>query len=528
MRIQSKLARCPLLRDNRSSPVLTAVREAMGEYGFSGNEIDYLAERLTGVLDDCASRFGEGKEIGYIVYKRLGRVETLISLPGERYDPFEGEGDAKNRAIERALHLNLNSQGTSINHSYFNGRNVIVASVPLDQRRKSFLRDPILLATVLGIITGLICLRLPESANQFVIGEILNPLMSIVLKILTAVMGPFIYISLVSSIIALDSISDLTELGLKIFGRFVRIILFFIAVSAAVALLFFGNFGAGNADFSPNQIITMLLSIIPVNVVSPFLESNMPQIVVLAFLSGVTLLLLGDRVSGLAGIIHQCNEWSMKIVSIVLKIAPLVPFLSLATAIGQGNAGILKEGWKFILAVYLAFTICIVVKLIKTTRVTKIPLSRLLKVIKAPTMTALATAQGAAAVNQMYEASDELGIKREFTSFFIPMCSAMLSLKTTVNVVIATIMMTQIMGIPISINFLFVLLILTFEMSFASPGTISSWVIAFEALAMPTSYVGLFTTYRILYNNYTSAVVLAYDLCEEAEAACRLGAMDAD
>jgi uncharacterized membrane protein len=126
----------------------------------------------------------------------------------------------------------------------------------------------------------------------------------------------------------------------------------------------------------------------------------------------------------------------------------------------------------------------------------------------------------------MYEISDEFKIKKEFSGFWIPMCSAMLCLKTTVNVVAACIMMTQIMGIPISTTFLFILLILTFEMTIASPGTVSSWVIAFEALSLPTSYVGLFSTYRILYNNYSSAVTVAYFLCEEIEAAQAMGAVE--
>ena len=106
------------------------------------------------------------------------------------------------------------------------------------------------------------------------------------------------------------------------------------------------------------------------------------------------------------------------------------------------------------------------------------------------------------------------------------MGSALLALKTTVNVVVATIMMTEILGLSITLSFLFVLVLLTTEMSLASPGTTGSWVIAFEAFSMPTSYVGLFTTYRVFTVNYATGAVIAYQMLEQVEAAYKMDAID--
>ena len=106
------------------------------------------------------------------------------------------------------------------------------------------------------------------------------------------------------------------------------------------------------------------------------------------------------------------------------------------------------------------------------------------------------------------------------------MSSAMLALQTTVNVILATVLMTEMIGMPLSITFFFVLMFLTLEMSLASPGTTASWVIAFEAFSMPTSYVGLFSTYRCLTINYSVAAVLAYNMFEQVEVANRMGALE--
>lgn len=518
--------KCTLMADNSQSIIAADSREAFAARGFSDSDIEYYINRLVGVLDDYTQHFGEGTEFEYIIFKRLGRLEIRVSIPGEKYDPFENGEDSRRRRIEKALNVNLNSQVSVINYAYFSGRNIITGSIPLDRKEKNFLKDPVVAAIVLGILTGILCLHIPKDASGFIIDELLSPVNDVVLKVLTGIMGPFIFITLVSSIIALDSINDLTDMGFKIFRRFSRVIMFFIIVSIGISLLFFGRIGGGRMDFSPSQIITMLLNTIPVNPIQPFAENNMPQIVMLAFLSGIALLLLGEKVSGLNEIIHQCNDWIMKIVSLVLKITPIVPFLSIAMAIGTGKTGDLLDGWKFIIAVYIIFTVCIVVKAVKTSIRTKTSIPELYRTIKPAIRTGLFTAQTNTALNDMYEISDKMKIKREFSSFWVPMCSAMLCLKTTVNVIAACIMMTQVVDTPVSITFLFILVILTFEMTIASPGTVSSWVIAFEALSLPTSYVGLFSTYRLLYNNYSSAAVVAYFMCEELEAAHAMDAIE--
>jgi hypothetical protein len=65
-------------------------------------------------------------------------------------------------------------------------------------------------------------------------------------------------------------------------------------------------------------------------------------------------------------------------------------------------------------------------------------------------------------------------------------------------------------------------------MSLASPGTVGSWVIAFEAFSMPTDSVGLFAAYRIFTINYSTAAVIAYSFLEEVEAAYKMGAVEAE
>ena len=512
--------------DNSNSPIITEGKELLRKLGFSERHIDFFCERMIAVLNDYSEKFGEGVEIEYIIRKRFGRAQAVIYIPGENYDPFENGNDSRRRKIEKAFALNIYSQDATIDHAYLMGRNIVTGSIPLEKNDKSFFRNPYIWATVLGIVFGFICQALPEAANEFIVENVMNEINKVLLALLSGIMGPVIFISLMSSIIALDSVNDLTNMGFKIFRRFLMVVLFVVFLSIGVSILFFSTFGEGGLDFSPEQIIDMIIGIIPTNVVSPFLENNTPQIVMLAFIGGLALLLLGDKTNKLEEIVHQCNDWIMKIMTLVNKVLPAVPFLSLAIVIGRGDVDTLLKGWKFIAASYIIFTLALVVKAIKLKIVTKVSPFEVFKNMKKAIGVAFATASTTAPLPPMYEGAEKMNIKKDFASFWMPMSTAMLALKTTVNVVVATMMMTEILGLPISLSFLFVLTILATEMSLASPGTVGSWVIAFNAFSISTDYVGLFTAYRLFTINYATAVNIAYNSLELVEAAHKMGELE--
>ena len=377
---------------------------------------------------------------------------------------------------------------------------------------------------ILGIVLGLICQHMPDPAASFIIDGLASPLMSIMLNVLSGIMGPVIFISMTTAIIALDSINDLTNLGFKIMRRFVGIILFITGISIAVSAAFFRSFGTGSVSFVPQQLIQMVLDIIPTNLFRPFLDNNTPQLVILGVLLGSALLILGDSVSELNEILLQINEWIMSAMKIVLMAVPVIPFLSVFMTVAKGAGGEILKGWKFIAASYIVFAVCIAVKAAKVSVRTGISIQELWRRIKPVVTMSFKTGSTAAPIRKAYEISEkDFNIKPEFTSFWIPMSSAMFSPKTTIYVVTATFMVAEMTGVAISTSFLFVLILVTLELSIASPGSASAWTIMFETLAMPTGYVGLFTVYKTLTDNYGAACTEAYSMLEEVEAAYKLG-----
>lgn len=515
-----------LLKDNTENVIIADSTAMLHSVSFNDYYVEQFTAGVTCLLNDYADLLGEGTAVEYSLTKKFSKVELRMLVSGEAYDIFKNGSEARKRQFERLTGLNLNTDLVSISYKYESGCNVVCVSLPLSKKRKPIYKNPMILAIVFGVGLGFLCLLLPDTVRDFIIDDVASEVKSVLLSVITGVMGPFIFISIVTSVVSLNSINDLTHLAFRILKRFVVCILFLMLVSIGVSVIFFNSFGTNEISFEPSYIIQLILSIFPTNVIDPFLNTNIPQLVVLGMLMGAALLILGDKVSGIKELLLQINQCVISVMKIILTVIPLIPFLSLLTIIGSGNASEILKGWKFIVAVYIVLSIAVAVKAVKTSLVTHIRIPDFWNKLKPIIITAFSTSSYAAPLNQMYEISDkELGIKPEFTSFWIPMYDAMFGIKTTVYLILGTLLAAEFGGTALTTSFLFIMLFVTLELSLASPGTTSSWTIMFEILGMSTDYVGLFAVYRTFTDNFSTAATITYSMLEQVEAAHKLGGM---
>ena len=519
--------KCNLELDNSNCSMLEDINSELNKAHFDQDVIDEYIEETVQLLDDYAFGLGDGIQVDYLIRRRLTRIDLQIRIAGDKYDPFDNGKNVRRRIFERDFNISLDNETANINYAYVFGSNVATLSIPLASKKKTILSDPVIWSAILGIVGGLIINQLPETANSFIIDDIVSPLMSTVLGAIAGVMGPVIFVSLISSVLATGSVNELTDMGFKVVRRFIGLTLYTAILSALVSSFFFGTFGEGNVDFSPTQIIDMIIGIIPTNIVEPFLENNMPQIVVMALVCGVALLIIGDKAKDVRDLTREVNAWIMSIMRLVMMVIPAIPFLGIIKFVGKGDGAKLLEGWKFIAASYIIYILLLVIKTVKVSLVTKKSIAELIRQIKPVFVIALTTGSATAPVKQGFElSSKDFHIKDSYSYFWIPMCSAMFSLKTTVNLVVSAFMMASITGEPISLEFIFVMLIIVLELSLASPGTTSGWTIMFKSMNMTTEYVGALTTYRLFTNNIEAACTFSYNMFESLESAYRLGQIE--
>lgn len=95
----------------------------------------------------------------------------------------------------------------------------------------------------------------------------------------------------------------------------------------------------------------------------------------------------------------------------------------------------------------------------------------------------------------------------------------MLSPVGPIYFVLAPFFVAEITGTPISIHFIFILLILSFQLSLAYPGNTAGNTVTFESLGLSTDYIGLFAAYNVFIKNAAAAYSMTFRMLEITEVA---------
>jgi len=425
------------------------------------------------------------------------------------------------------MHLFMRDKSSFASNKSIQRRNIITVYSATKSPKEVSFKSPLLWSIVLGIVCGLICQHLPESVRSFLVDSLAEPVGKLAIALIAGVTGPVIFLSLITSITSLGSISRLTDLGFKIMWRFIKCMLFIIGVSIGVSLLFYSSFGTGSIQFTPNQLVTMLINLVPTNIIAPFLNNDTPQLVILGLVLGAALLLLEDRAGNLTASLRSIQEWSMSVMKLVFAVTPVIPFVSIFKAFAAGRARVLLEGWEFVVGVVATLAICCLIKLVKVSLRCRLSIPVLLK--KTLPMASLAFSSGSedATLNmQMEHSRNELGINQSFSDFWIPMIHAMFKPRTTIHLVIPPFLIAKAVGMPISQSFLMVLILTVLELSIASSGITGAWTILFAALGLPMEYVGLYVVYKVFTTNIACGGCEFFYTLEQIEASCVLDTID--
>jgi len=519
---------CNLTSDDRYGAILCDCRAAMeGLRAPEGVVREYL-DRVAGVLDGLVKHCGDGVEVRYSVSTRFKKAFLKIEAQGDKFDPADGVVVDMSAIEEAELQPLLRQEKGVVIYGYHAGRNVIRIASPR-VKSKTMLGSAMLWGAVLGLALGALCTLLPDGVRNVIVDDVVSPVRAVALNLIICVMGPVILVSMITAVSALKSVDDLTSMGLKLIARFLKCILSVMFVGVMVSLLFFGVLGDGGADMKARDLVGLLLDIFPKDPVSPIKDGNTPQLVIMGLVLGAALIIPGNEVKGLKRIVNQVGTWVMTVMDIVQVILPVIPFCSVFVAMASDSGASLLDGWQFVVAMFLACTICGAVKFFHVARKYKIRTSTLWGKLKPLVALAFMSGNITSIMRQEYEfCENELGISHDFTSFWIPLSQAMLSPRATLNFVIPPFLILGFTNTPISLPFLIVLVIVVLELSIADPGTAAGWTALFAALGLSSDFVGLFLTFELLTANYNAAYGALQMGLEAIESAACFDAIDMD
>lgn len=242
------------------------------------------------------------------------------------------------------------------------------------------LTGKIIVAMALGIILGLTINVLNLNVeggfiNTYVIEGLFAIIGKLFINSLKMLVVPLVLISLICGVCGIGDIRLLGRIGTKTF--FIYMITTALAITTAIGMGVLLGIGKGmnipsEATFEAKEappLMEVFANIIPANPISAMANGDMLSIIFFAVLIGISILMVGQPAKGLVKSLELINEVILKMVTIIMNLAPYGVFVLLTNAMADLGLNLIVSllGYVAVLVGSLAFhffvTMMIVLKL---------------------------------------------------------------------------------------------------------------------------------------------------------------------
>jgi proton glutamate symport protein len=324
--------------------------------------------------------------------------------------------------------------------------------------------NKILLGLLLGAAAGVL-LKAP-------VAEI-RPVGTAFIRCIQMIVIPLVFASLLIGTASLGDPKKMGRIGMRTLGYYLAYTAFAIFIGLFLANVMRPGDGldeqiqerlkqnyAGEADVKiagtqeRQSPVETLINIIPVNPVESMAQGTLLQIIFFAIFTGIALALVPKEKSGpVIRFFDGINEAMIKIVHIVIKLAPYGVFALIAAVVGSFGTDILMALLKYCLVTILGmlilnFTYPLVVSLL-----TGMKPGTFLKGIREPQLIAFSTSSSSATLPVTIKACEEkLGVPNDIASFVLPLGATVNMNGTALYQGVSAVFIAQVYAIPLGIG----------------------------------------------------------------------------
>ena len=370
------------------------------------------------------------------------------------------------------------------------------------------LTGKIIVAMVLGIILGLFINYSGLNAEGgFVSTYITNGFLAIIGKLfvnsLKMLVVPLVLISLICGVCGIGDIRLLGRIGTKTFLIYMMTTALAIATAIGLGLLF--GIGKGmdvetEAAFeakSAPPLLDVFANIVPSNPISAMANGDMLSIIFFAILIGISILMVGKPAKGLVQSLELINEVILKMVTIIMNLAPYGVFALLTKAMAELGLDLIWSllGYVAVLIGSLAFhffiTMMIVLKLFSG-----LSIKTFLAKMREVQIFAFSTSSSNATIPiTLRTVTKRMGVNNSVASFTVPFGATINMDGTAIMQGTATIFIANIYGIDLGVTEYLTVILMSVLASIGTAGVPGVGLImlsmVFAQVGLPIEGIGL-------------------------------------
>ena len=346
-------------------------------------------------------------------------------------------------------------------------------------------------------------------------------------NLLLLIVVPLVFFSLVSGISSLSNMVKLGSIATKTIGLYLLTTAFAVMIAIFFGWVFniSGYEGEVSAYIPPSgdsSLFDTVIKIFPNNIFGAFVENNMLGIVFISILFGIALNLTDELTNNLSKNFERLNIVFLKIVLIIMGFAPVGVFCLMGSYVMDHGLDIFGDLIQYVLILifvlffHLIFTYSIILKLFANLN----PIT-FYKKMRNVALFAFSTSSSAATIPvTLKTVSDDLGVKKDVSSFVIPVGATINMDGTAIMQGLATMFIASTAGVDLSMVEYVQIVMLAMVASIGaaavpSAGTITLALIL-SSLGLPLDAIGLILAVDRILDMIRTSV----NVCGDAAVSC--------
>ncbi|GAB3685318.1 dicarboxylate/amino acid:cation symporter [Salinisphaera aquimarina] len=397
----------------------------------------------------------------------------------------------------------------------------------------------------LGIVVGLGINLLGLNAdgsfvNTFLTNGVFGVVGKMFVNALKMLVVPLVLLSLIAGVCGIGDIRLLGRIGSKSF------VLYLLTTAIAIAVAITGaaltGIGSGMdiksaAEFSGADappLADVLVNIVPSNPINAMAEGEMLSIIFFSILVGISLLMVGSRAKSLIDGVETANEVMMKMVGIIMALAPYAVFCLLAKAMANLGLDLFVQlvGYVLVLIAILLFHLFVVLQVLLKVFSGLSPITFLQKMRNVQVFAFSTSSSNATIPVTLRTVVQRLGVDRSVASFTVPFGATINMDGTAIMQGVATVFIANIYGVDLGIGGYLTVILMSVLASIGTAGVPGVGLImlsmVFSQVGLPLEGIGLILGVDRLLDMIRTAVNVSGDAAVSCIVAKSEGKMDID
>ncbi len=344
----------------------------------------------------------------------------------------------------------------------------------------------VLVAIALGVLIGHVW---PD------VGVTLKPLGEAFIKLVTMIIAPVIFLTIVTGIAGMKELGAIGRVAAKAFGYFLTFSTLALVVGLIVANVVQPGAGlnidpatldAGLvADYAhkahESTLTGFLLGIIPSTLISAVADGNILQVLFVAILFGIAMTMIGDKARPLMTVLESASHAIFKLVSLLMKAAPIGAFGAMAFTIGEYGVGTLANLAGLVATFYLTSLLFVLGVLGVVGWFAGFNILHLIRYLKAELLLVLGTSSSEAALPSLIEKMERAGCRKSVVGLVVPTGYSFNLDGTNIYMTLAALFIAQACNVHLSLEQQILLLLVAMVSSKGAAGVTGAGFITLAA-----------------------------------------------